>query len=98
MQDPPRSRLSATDAPGELDREGSRAPDCRYRKMFEAARDGILLVNADTGKIEDANPSLTRLLGYSHADLLGKKLWQLVSSEDAQYQRAQEHGEVFAGQ
>lgn len=50
--------------------------------MFEAARDGIVLVNADSGKIEDANPCLTQLLGYSHTELLGKKLWHLVSSED----------------
>ena len=47
----------------------------RYRRLFETARDGILLLNADTGQIEDVNPYLIELLGYSHAEFLGKKLW-----------------------
>ncbi|WEN16579.1 EAL domain-containing protein [Rhodanobacter sp. AS-Z3] len=53
--------------------------DSRYRSMFEGAEDGILLVNANTGQIEDVNPSLTRLLGYSQAELLGTALWDLGS-------------------
>jgi diguanylate cyclase (GGDEF)-like protein/PAS domain S-box-containing protein len=53
----------------------------RYRRLFETARDGILLLNADTGQIEDVNPYLIELLGYSHAELLGKKLWEAGSFE-----------------
>ena len=54
-----------------------RASESRYRRLFETARDGILLLNSDTGQIEDANPYLVELLGYSHAEFLGKKLWEV---------------------
>lgn len=82
MQGPPTSRWSATDASGELERERTRASENRHHRLFEAAREGILLVNADTGQIEDVNPYLTRMLGYSHAELLAKKLWELDSFAD----------------
>jgi PAS domain-containing protein len=39
----------------------------RAARLFEAARDGILILNilnAATGRIEDANPFMTELLGY----------------------------------
>lgn len=53
------------------------ASEQRYRRLFETARDGILILDADQGKITDANPYMTELLGYSHADLLGKELWEI---------------------
>lgn len=54
-----------------------RVSESRYRRLFEAAQDGILLLNADTGQIEDVNPYLIEMLGYSHAEFLGKKLWEV---------------------
>lgn len=39
------------------------ASEMRYRRLFEAAKDGILILNADTGRIVDVNPFLTELLG-----------------------------------
>src|SRR5512139_821543 len=48
--------------------------EIRYRRLFETAKDGILILDADTGRITDANPFLQNLLGYSHAELLGKML------------------------
>ena len=45
--------------------------ELRYRRVFECAHDGILILNADTGAIEDANPFMTELLGYTH-DQFGK--------------------------
>ena len=65
------------DAPGDLAREALRVSESRYRRLFETARDGILLLNADTSQIEDVNPYLIELLGYSHAEFLGKKLWEV---------------------
>lgn len=62
--------------------ETLRASESRYRRLFEAARDGILLINADTAQIEDVNPYLIELLGYSHAEFLGKKLWDVGSFSD----------------
>ncbi len=59
-----------------------RMSERRYRRLFEAARDGILLLNAVTAEIEDANPFLTELLGYSHEELIGKKIWEVGAFAD----------------
>ena len=59
-----------------------RVSESRYRRLFETARDGILLVNAETAQIEDVNPYLIEMLGYSHAEFLGKKLWEVGSFAD----------------
>jgi PAS domain S-box-containing protein len=48
-----------------------------YRRVFETAQDGILLLDADTGQITDVNPFLIEMLGYSHNEFLGKKLWEI---------------------
>ncbi|MBR9979874.1 MAG: PAS domain S-box protein, partial [Desulfatitalea sp.] len=49
----------------------------RYRRLFESAKDGILILDADTGKIVDINPFLSQLLGCRHSDLMGKHLWEI---------------------
>ena len=36
-----------------------------------------MLLNSETAQIEDVNPYLIRMLGYSHAEMLGKKLWEV---------------------
>ncbi|BDI34107.1 hypothetical protein CCAX7_61580 [Capsulimonas corticalis] len=54
-----------------------RISELRYRRLFETARDGILLLDSDHGRITDANPFMTELLGYSHEELLGKELWEI---------------------
>ncbi len=59
-----------------------RISETRYRRLFETARDGILLLNAETAQIEDVNPYLIEMLGYSHAEFLGKKLWEVGSFAD----------------
>ena len=51
--------------------------EVRYRRLFEAAKDGILILDYDTGKIIDANPFMTEILGYSHDILVGQELWQI---------------------
>lgn len=47
----------------------------RYTRLFEAAQDGILLLNHPECVITDANPYITNLLGYSRNELVGGKLW-----------------------
>jgi len=59
-----------------------RVSESRYRRLFEAAQDGILLLNADTAQIEDVNPYLIDMLGYSHEEFLGKKLWEVGAFSD----------------
>jgi PAS domain S-box-containing protein len=59
-----------------------RISEVRYRRLFEAARDGILILDAVTLKITDVNPFMTELLGYSHAEFLGKELWEIGLFDD----------------
>jgi diguanylate cyclase (GGDEF)-like protein/PAS domain S-box-containing protein len=59
-----------------------KASEIRYRRLFETAKDGILILDADTGMITDVNPFLMDLLGYTHAELLGKRLWEIGSFKD----------------
>jgi diguanylate cyclase (GGDEF)-like protein/PAS domain S-box-containing protein len=59
-----------------------RISEARYRRLFETARDGMMLLNAVTAQIEDANPYLTEMLGYTRAELLGKKLWEVGAFAD----------------
>lgn len=59
-----------------------RVSETRYRRLFESAQDGILILNANTAQIDDVNPFLIALLGYSHAEFLGKKLWEIGAFKD----------------
>jgi PAS domain S-box-containing protein len=56
--------------------------EIRYRRLFEAARDGILILDPGTRKITDANPFMSELLGYPRQELLGKELWQIGLLKD----------------
>lgn len=51
--------------------------EIRYRRLFETAKDGILILDTLTGRITDANPYMSELLGYSHVDFLDKELWEI---------------------
>jgi PAS domain S-box-containing protein len=62
--------------------------EARYRRLFETAQDGILLLDAETGQITDVNPFLLEMLGYSHEELLGKKLWELGKFRDIEASKA----------
>jgi PAS domain S-box-containing protein len=54
-----------------------RDSEARYRRIFESAKDGILILDAETGQIVDVNPHLIQMLGYSNDELLGKELWEI---------------------
>ena len=58
------------------------ASEARYRRLFETAQDGILILRAEDARIIDVNPFLTDLLGYSKQELLGRKLWEIGLLED----------------
>ena len=65
-----------------------RTSEIRYRRLFEAARDGILILNAATLKITDVNPFMTELLGYSRDEFLGKELWEIGLFSDKEASQA----------
>lgn len=71
-----------SDSPSSLSNDVLRISESRYRRLFETARDGILLLNAVTAQIEDVNPYLIEMLGYTHAEFLGKKLWEVGAFAD----------------
>ena len=54
----------------------------RYRRLFETANDGILLLEKHEGKITHANPAATEMLGYSKEECIGKKLQDIGVSLD----------------
>jgi PAS domain S-box-containing protein len=56
--------------------------EIRYRRLFESARDGILLLDAASRQITDANPYMVEFLGYSRDELLGKELWEIGLFKD----------------
>lgn len=64
-----------------------RVSETRYRRLFEAARDGILILDALTRKITDVNPFMVELLGYSRDNFLGKELWEIGLLKDAEASR-----------
>ena len=59
-----------------------KSSESRYRRFFEAVRDGILILDAETGTILDVNPFLIELLGFTHEQFLGKKLWEIGVFKD----------------
>jgi PAS domain S-box-containing protein len=67
--------------------EGLRTSEIRYRRLFESARDGILILNATTLRITDVNPFMLELLGYSRNEFLGKELWEIGLFSDKEASR-----------
>jgi diguanylate cyclase (GGDEF)-like protein/PAS domain S-box-containing protein len=59
-----------------------RTSEFRYRRLFEEAQDGILILDAETGAITDVNPYLINMLGYSREEFVAKKLWEVGAFKD----------------
>jgi PAS domain S-box-containing protein len=76
-----------------------RQSEIRYRRLFEAAHDGVLILDSVSRKITDANPFMSHLLGYRHEELLGKELWEIGLLKDerasqAAFRELQKSGQV----
>lgn len=56
--------------------------ELRYRRLFEAAHDGVLILNPATRAILDANPFILDLLGYSREEVIGKELFEIGLLKD----------------
>jgi PAS domain S-box-containing protein len=70
-----------------------------YRRLFEAAKDGILILDVDTGRINDVNPFLFNLLGFSRDEMVGKTVGELspfkdIESNQIMLERLQQYGYV----
>jgi PAS domain S-box-containing protein len=62
--------------------ETLRTSEMRYRRLFESARDGILILNADTLRITDVNPFMFELLNYTRDEFVEKELWEIGVFKD----------------
>ena len=76
-----------------------RASELSYRRLVEAAKDGILILDADTGRISDVNPFLVELLGFSRDEIIGKTVGELspfkdIESNKVMLERLQKEGYV----
>ncbi len=74
-----------------------RASELSYRRLFEAAQDGILILEAETGRITDVNPFLVHLLGFSADEMAGKTVGELspfkdIESNQSMLERLQRDG------
>ena len=79
----PRILLLIDDVTARMESDAAmRTSETRYRRLFEAARDGILILDPQTRKITDANPFISDLLGYPARALLGKELWEIGLLKD----------------
>ncbi|GMU67085.1 MAG: hypothetical protein AMXMBFR36_33590 [Acidobacteriota bacterium] len=65
-----------------LAREELRLSELRYRRLFESATEGILILDAESAEVQDVNPYLCDLLGASPRELVGRKLWEIAPFED----------------
>lgn len=56
--------------------------ELRYRRLFETAQDGVLILDASTGMIKDVNPYLMKMLGYTRTEFIKKELWEVGAFKD----------------
>lgn len=68
MQDQSRAALDASEE--------------KFRRLFESAQDGILILDFETGKIVEANPYIVHMLGFPKSELVGKLLWEIGAIAD----------------
>ena len=80
--------------------EALAASELRFRRTFETAKDGLLLIDKESWKILKVNPALTEILGYSADEITGKKfedIGLLKNEQDLEVmrQRLADYGFVF---
>jgi PAS domain S-box-containing protein len=51
--------------------------EIQYRRLFESARDAILIVDASSGEVVDMNPYFNELTRYQRGQVVGKRFWDL---------------------
>jgi two-component system, cell cycle sensor histidine kinase and response regulator CckA len=76
-----------------------RDSEVRYRRLFESAQDGILILDAETGEIRDVNPFLIQLLDYSREEFLGWAIWDLglfseIAASKAAFEELKDKGYI----
>ena len=80
--DPPEAERQRRD-------RATKAADIRYRRLFESAPYGILVLDGETGAVMDVNAAFLRLLGYEPKEILGQQLWSIPAFKNAARANAQ---------
>ena len=73
---------AGNETPEQRKQEAMRLSEIRYRRLFETARDGILILNVETSCITDVNPFMIELLGYPREEFIGKQLYEIGLLKD----------------
>jgi PAS domain S-box-containing protein len=63
-------------------KEAITASEQQYRRLFESAKDGILILDAQTGMVVDVNPFMIEMLGYTREHFFDKTVWELGFLKD----------------
>jgi len=79
--------------------EALRLSEVRYRRLFEAALDGILIVDPLSSQVLDVNPFLANLIGYNRDEFIGKQLWEFglfrdIEANKEAFQTLRETGNI----
>jgi PAS domain S-box-containing protein len=79
-----------------------KASEVGYRRLFESAKDGIMIIDAVTGTIIDVNPFLNDLLGLSLKEIKGRELWGIgifndIVSSKSKFQELFQNGYIRYG-
>jgi PAS domain S-box-containing protein len=61
--------------------EALRERELQYRTIFEASSDGLVITDADTGIVLEANPAMCRMHGYSVDEFIGKNRAEFIHPE-----------------
>lgn len=64
------------------DIETLKISEIRFRKLFESSKDGILVFNAESGKILDVNQVLISILGLSYDQIMGKNIEDICAFKE----------------
>lgn len=70
-----------------------RASEDKYRDLYENAPDMYVSINAETGRLIECNDTVTRIMGYSKNELLGKVVFEL--SAPGTIERTREAFQIF---
>jgi diguanylate cyclase (GGDEF)-like protein/PAS domain S-box-containing protein len=60
-----------------------KSSEIRYRRLFETAPYGILVLEAETGVVIDVNSSLCQLVGYAATEIVDRPLWSVPAFKNA---------------
>jgi len=84
------ARNRGADAPSQDSgcNDALRASELSYRRLFESAKDGILILDVATGRITDVNPFLFKLLGFSRDEMIDKTVGELSPFKDIEDNQA----------